>query len=368
MARNYVLGPSQAFVRRWVPEKPPASPDGSERVSAPPPAGGNARLVNCGISERSPIQAFWEYVMDEAPVSGFRVLKNDVVPVRTARYPEDLAERLEGARRGTIEYLSNESRRRLALLAGNCSVDFLSFLTLTYPAEFPCDGTIVKTHLHAVLAALRRKCPGVQYLWFLEFQARGAPHFHFFLDQALPEPLSEMSRRSARTNKVVFVHWPWQNWISRRWFEIVGSGDDKHLAAGAAWERVEKSDGCARYVAKEAYKTFQKVVPENYQNVGRFWGCSKGVKLVEEFAVKCTAEDMRKVFAGEGFRDDGNPHSVLFGAADAYRKIIDTAADPAKVRAWRKIPLHSPGPELPFPKIIGGSGSGLRLPLHVSGL
>jgi hypothetical protein len=276
-------------------------------------------------------------------VTGFRVLKNDVVTVRSARYPDDLAARLEGCVRGKIEYLSADSRRRLALLAGNCSVSFRSFVTLTYPAAFPCDGALVKRHLHAALAALRRKCPGVQYIWFLEFQRRGAPHFHAFLDASLPSPLGPMARRSGRVRKEVFVHWPWQDWLSRRWFEIVGSGDPQHLAAGAAWERVEKEDGAARYVAKECYKTFQKFVPEGYQDVGRFWGASRGVSLVEERSVVCHSGDMRAIFDKQAFRDDGEPHSVLFGAAESYRKIMDTAADPAKVRKWKRTRKNQTG-------------------------
>jgi hypothetical protein len=298
-----------------------------------------ARLVNCGISERFSIPArvsdFWKYVGDTAPISGFKVLKNDVLPVRTARDPDELAARLDGTVRGKIEALSFESRKRLALLAGNCSVEFRSFVTLTYPAEFPCDGLIVKRNLHAILAALRRKCPGLEYLWFLEFQRRGAPHFHAFLSTEIPAPLSPLNRRSGRVRKTVMIHRPWQAWISRRWYDIVGSGDPKHLAAGAAWEQVEKADGAARYVAKECYKTFQKVVPADFQNVGRFWGCSRGVSLVEERDVKCCEADLRQIFPPECFREDGSPHSVLFSAADSYRKIMDTPADPVKIKAWR---------------------------------
>lgn len=320
-----------------------------------PPGGGKPGLVNCAISERSvfkssvesPINSasskvessaksdFLKFVYDNAPVVGFRVMKNDVVTVRAARYPEDLADRLEGAVRGEIEYLSGKSRRRLALVAGNSPIVFRSFVTVSYPGEFPCDGKLVKKHLHALLAALRRRCGKLEYLWFLEFQRRGAPHLHLFLDHALPEPLSVMQRKAGRVRKECRVNWESQDWISARWYEIVGSGDERHLRAGAAWEVIEKPDGAARYVAKESYKTFQKVVPKDFQNVGRFWGVSRNVSPEEGKMVYATKDQMSAIFGAESMDPDGNPFPVLFSAAEAYHKIRDTAQDPERIREWQ---------------------------------
>lgn len=44
------------------------------------------------------------------------------------------------------------------------------------------------------------------------------------------------------------------------------------------WEAIKKPYGAQAYVTKYATKPHQKEVPEQYQNCGRFWGCSKGVK------------------------------------------------------------------------------------------
>jgi hypothetical protein len=342
-------------------------------------------LVNCAISSREhfadspPItpppsakstqQAksdFLEFVYDLAPVVGFRVMKNDVVTVRKARYPEDLSSRLEGAVRGDIEFLSSKSRKRLALIAGNSPVVMRSFVTVTYPAEFPCDGILVKKHFNALLKRLGRFLGPFQYLWFLEFQSRGAPHFHVFLDRALPEPLKSMERSTGRRKKSCLVHWPWQDWISAAWFDIVGSGDEKHLRAGSSWEKVLKPDGAARYVAKESYKTFQKVVPKEYQNVGRFWGCSKGVNPDEGKIVYCSEAAMAKVFPPECFDSSGNPFPVMFSSSEHYQKILGTAKDPDKISAWksqRKHVTHC------LPAMVGkGSDLGFfgrkELPIH----
>lgn len=313
----------------------------SLKASAEPSLG----LVNCGISARSlnckePVisppeakNSFLEFCYDQAPVVGFRVMRNDVVTVRAARYPEDLIGRLEGSVRGKIEFLSGASRRRLALIAGNSPVTFRSFVTVSYPAQFPCDGKLVKKHLKALLEALRRRCGALEYLWFLEFQRRGAPHLHIFTDHALPEPLSIMTRKCGRTGKDCRVHWPSQDWISSRWYEIVGSGDERHLRAGSAWEVVEKPDGAARYVAKESYKTFQKQVPKDFQNVGRFWGVSRNVTPPEGELVHASKDQMQAIFP-DSCDGEGNPFPVMFSASEAYEKIRDTTKDPVKFRAW----------------------------------
>jgi hypothetical protein len=302
---------------------------------------------------------FLAFCYDEAPVVGFRVMKNDVVTVRAARNPDELAARLEGSVRGEIEDLSMKSRRRLALVAGNTETVFRSFLTLTYPADFPCDGKEVKRHLQCLLKALRRKLGSFGYLWFLEFQKRGAPHFHIFCERALPEPLSPMTRKTGRRSKSVEVHWPWQNWLSATWFEIVNSGDERHLHAGAAWEKVEKPDGAARYVAKESYKTFQKVVPEGFRNVGRFWGTSRGIAPDEGEMIRASKEEMRAIFPAECFDKDGNPYPVIFSAVEKSR---DAIAAHDRKKAWKRNPS---GKTSLLPKLALGSETRRPLPIHV---
>jgi hypothetical protein len=54
------------------------------------------------------------------------------------------------------------------------------FLTLTYPADYP-NPRIAKRHLDTYMKRLRRKFPKLAGVWRLEFQRRGAPHFHVLL-------------------------------------------------------------------------------------------------------------------------------------------------------------------------------------------
>jgi len=133
-------------------------------------------------------------------------------------------------------------------------------VTLTYPYEFPTNGAESKNHLRRFLQELQREWKrdidwqGVRQLhssfWFLEFQERGAPHYH------------------------IFTNWPIsKKWVSSRWYDIVGSEDIRHLHAGTRTERLLTGRaGTISYASKYANKLVQKVVPAGFENVGRFWG------------------------------------------------------------------------------------------------
>ncbi|MEW6646326.1 MAG: hypothetical protein AB1450_03880 [Pseudomonadota bacterium] len=121
-------------------------------------------------------------------------------------------------------------------------------LTLTYPGKFPDDGKIVKDHWRRMRQWLARQGCDVG-LWFLEFQRRGAPHFHAFMRNPVP------------ATKVAMA-----------WFKIVGSGNVAHLKAGTRVEWLRKPDAAGAYASKYASKIHQKEVPQEFGNVGRFWG------------------------------------------------------------------------------------------------
>lgn len=281
-------------------------------------SGPDPRLVNCGIKDRGKAEEWVRWLKNEPTVIGCRIHKNDVEIVRSVRDGDALAERLNGSRRGEIRELSKSSRRRLALTAANTLHPLKSFITLTYPRDYPSDGKTVKGHFKRFLNSLRAFAPEpLHYLWFLEFQRRGAPHFHIFLSAELPDPRTTLRRRLRPRPAVVFA--PWQEWVSRRWFEIVDSGDEKHLAAGACWEAVHKADGAARYVAKEAWKCFQKDVPDDYRSVGRFWGTSRGFLPEPPPLVRASATTLRRYLGDGAAGTSGEMFPVVFGAAETLR-------------------------------------------------
>lgn len=193
----------------------------------------------------------------DLPIVAVAVYKNDVLVLRQGEVKSG-----PGGLRKEIKMLTDDSLRRLAFVANNCDRDFRSMITVTYPNMFPTNGEICKAHLDRLLKALKRKLGNdLAYLWFLEFQKRGAPHFHILLQVGLVYEESPELRQ----------------WLSKTWYKIVDSGDDLHLLAGTNWENVRETDGLSHYVTKYCAKTYQKQVPEGFWNVGRFWGNSRNL-------------------------------------------------------------------------------------------
>ena len=185
-------------------------------------------------------------------------------------------------KRGCVVEFSDKSRSRLLFTAFNASCDWLGFGFLTYPMEFPHDGRKVKRDIHLFCEWLDSL--GCRWLWGLEFQERGAAHINFLADQFIPK-----------------------GQLSRRWFEIVGSGDLKHLFAGTRIEYAISSEQAAGYIAAcySAKKSAQKVVPEDFQNVGRFWGCSRGIVAVVKDGIFLIDDAMPKVRVLRKFTEKG---------------------------------------------------------------
>jgi hypothetical protein len=172
------------------------------------------------------------------------------------------------AERASIVGFSATSGSRMGRYLRECTADYRYMHTLTYPSAFPTDGRIVKEHLRrylqsiARLAAANGRASGCSQFWFLEFQKRGAPHFHIFTTEFV----------SFETCRVL-------------WYDIVGSGDSRHLSAGIRVERlILGKKGMVSYAKKFARKTVQKDVPTEYKNVGRFWGVL-GVRKVMSAAI-----------------------------------------------------------------------------------
>lgn len=235
-------------------------------------------------------------------------------------YRRDVVVRRSGGRRnhdppprGTVVQFSYKARQRLAFVAANTSVVFRTMITLTYPNEFPSDGRKVKTDRDNFQRWCRREFGKPFYLWFLEFQRRGAPHIHLLLDWPFP-------RLGIDVTAVRFR-------VASTWYRLVGSGDEKHLHAGTRTERLRSPEGGARYAVKYACKMRQKVVPKGYQNVGRFWGCSRDVIPRPDAILQCTEDDIRGILEGWDYepKQDQDVYKVLYGVADRFREKDSTS-------------------------------------------
>lgn len=158
-------------------------------------------------------------------------------------------------KRGVIEQFSGDARRRMmqkvAMIPHRRLKELPVFVTLTYPGEWVEDGRIWKEDLNRFAVRFKRAWGAVTVIWKLEFQKRGAPHFHLLVY------FSDATGHTAKFRK----------WLSDTWYECVRSGDPKHLAAGTRCEPVRSLNGvqfyCSKYMAK--------LVSER-RNVGRFWG------------------------------------------------------------------------------------------------
>lgn len=149
--------------------------------------------------------------------------------------------------RSSIKEFSRKSGSRLSRYLKNCDARYRVMVTLTYPGSFPKDGKVVKQHLRRFWQRLKRflKRGILSMCWCLEFQKRGAPHFHLLLN--------------------CYVE---KSWVANTWADITG-GDER------ACSRVEKIVSIKKmwkYMASYMAKMDQKTVPGGYKNVGRFWG------------------------------------------------------------------------------------------------
>lgn len=161
------------------------------------------------------------------------------------------------AERGEITRFSAASARRLVDLCRNAR-GLETVGCVTYPSDWPVDGREVKRHLSNLRKRLVRR--GLGGVWFLEFQERGAPHFHFMLTG--------------------FLHY---SELASMWSEIIGGGEETKKA-GTRIEAIRNKDqGMGSYAAKYACKERQKVVPPGYRNVGRFWGVFGEVDRGEDY-------------------------------------------------------------------------------------
>lgn len=155
-----------------------------------------------------------------------------------------------GGKRGCVTRFSYKSRRRLMNTLGKVQKRCIPlFLTLTYPAIYPNDPRAWKRHLDVFVKRMERRFPDVGGFWKLEEQKRGAPHFHLILWG------------------VEYAHM--LCWVSRAWYEVVSSGDEKHLRAGTRVETVRSWGGVMSYAAKYV----GKLSDASWQYPGRFWGC-----------------------------------------------------------------------------------------------
>lgn len=160
-----------------------------------------------------------------------------------------------GGLRGDCKGFGSRSRSRLMRSLAKVRTEGMIsyFITLTYPSVWSDDWKVWKRDLKVWRDRLVRHWPMVAGgVWRVEFQRRGAPHFHLILWCSSELPLE-----------------PFKTWLSQSWYEVVASGDTKHLRAGTQVRRLDGRRAIRIYVSKYVAKVPDGLQPDGW---GRNWG------------------------------------------------------------------------------------------------
>jgi hypothetical protein len=123
------------------------------------------------------------------------------------------------------------------------------FLTLTYPSNMN-DAETGKAHLRAFLERVRRKFPKASAIWRIEYQERGAVHFHL-LFFSLP-------------------YWKADN-IRLVWGEIIGENNPR-IKIETIRTRRGTTYYVSKYVAKVGKTALVSLSSVPYSHAGNHWG------------------------------------------------------------------------------------------------
>lgn len=193
-------------------------------------------------------------------------------------------------KREDITIFSKRSQKRLSWAYSQGP--WRSMITLTYHKKFP-DYEVSKEHLHSVLKVVKRM--GLNYLWVVEFQGRGFPHYHIWL--------SEVLRPGTTRN---FLR------ISNAWLRATKQYNDTpesiefhhHPKIYTDWDVQVHLN----YASKYAEKQRQKWLPVGVDKYGRWWGTDREViKPVKEVTIEYDPENEIHAIA---FRR--NVHRAIF--------------------------------------------------------
>lgn len=173
-----------------------------------------------------------------------------------------------GGIRGVIAGLSPGSKRRLmwALAHVDWRVAQADFITLTYHYGFQQGHLRWHVQLNYVEKLLRRRW-GPQLaggMWVLEFQKRGAPHFHLIVFWKSAPSAEHFAR-----------------WVARVWTHLAERGDRAALKHGTRVDRVRIDEAggvgklmryLVKYVGKADTKKLVDATTGEVLETGRMWG------------------------------------------------------------------------------------------------
>jgi len=186
-----------------------------------------------------------------------------------------------GGKREKISKFSAKSARNMKFTVNNADMAYNSMITLTYHENYKSDGKETKYQLKKFLQWLKRNYQEIKYTWFLEFQERGAPHFHIITNLKFEKTKEFYYKKGKKVFKFSENAIQDIKNISEFWNKVTNESE-QHLKCGTDIDEIRLGRaGIKSYVRKYSIKAEQKEVPENYTNVGRFWGTNCKPKPLE---------------------------------------------------------------------------------------
>jgi len=193
-----------------------------------------------GVCSRSPLS--WELAVEH----------------HACRFSAHTGNRGVSGRRSAIGAWSQSSRRRFVWAAHRLDWGHRPpwMVTLTWQ-RVEQDGIAAKQALRRFRERFCRMYGPVRGLWKLEFQRRGAIHFHLVLC-AYWRPTKQDVR-----------------FVAEAWHAVCGETSDAHLAAGTCLEEWSSGpDSVSYYLLKYlgSSKFYQTELPVGLRGIGRWWG------------------------------------------------------------------------------------------------
>jgi len=245
----------------------------------------------------------------------------DMLTISTA----GVVEHKGGGARGEIKVFSPESRLRLFKLLHQIKFNSVTFVTLTYPDEFPDWKEKYKYDLKRFRALTETRWGKIPAIWRLEFQERGAPHFHIMYFDAPFIPVQEWN-----------VIWA-----------VISDRKNKKTPRGNALDLKFTKDAkeqklIAYYLSKYIAKIDTNNLPGGVKP-GRFWGRWNiedpepiELELTNSYAYQI-AQTMIKVRKFEAYEPESLLNCTLMGETmgkDDFQKLVLTLSP--KVVQWGK--------------------------------